>query len=96
MATIIQKYFRGFYDRKYKHDFYARKQYLANVVKKNSEVMRELNENQKIAEIEDAKRREDVARLEMTKVAGNVHHLVSTAAIPGIYNSPFVRDGMKP
>ena len=32
----------------------------------------------------------------MTKVASNVHHLVSTKAIPGIYNPPFVRDDMKP
>lgn len=58
--------------------------------------MKELNENQQRAEMEESKRREDVARLEMSKVAGNVHHLVSTKAIPGIYNSPFVRDGMRP
>ena len=96
MATTIQKYYRGFYDRKYKHDFYARKQYLLNVVKKNEEVMQELNQNQLRAEMEESKRKEDVARLEMSKVAANVHHLVSTRAIPGIYNSPFVRDGMRP
>ena len=37
-----------------------------------------------------------MARLELTKVAANVHHLVSTKAIPGIYNPPYVRDDMKP
>ena len=27
-GKIIQKYYRGFYSRKYEHDFYARKSYL--------------------------------------------------------------------
>ena len=38
MAVIIQKIFRGYYVRKYKHDFYARKRYLNNVAQKNEEV----------------------------------------------------------
>ena len=33
--------------------------------------------------------------MELTKVAGNVHHLVSTKTIPGIYNPPFVREPQK-
>lgn len=27
-AKLVQKHFRGFYSRKYEHDFYARKKYL--------------------------------------------------------------------
>ena len=96
MATTIQRFFRGYYERKYKHDFYARKKYLANVVWKNEETLRELSDFQRFQEIEEAKRREDVAWLELAKVAANVHHLCSTNAIPGIYNPPYVRDDMKP
>eukprot|EP00350_Pseudokeronopsis_sp_OXSARD2_P012805 CAMPEP_0170556642 /NCGR_PEP_ID=MMETSP0211-20121228/17936_1 /TAXON_ID=311385 /ORGANISM="Pseudokeronopsis sp., Strain OXSARD2" /LENGTH=45 /DNA_ID= /DNA_START= /DNA_END= /DNA_ORIENTATION= len=44
MAVIIQKYYRGFYSRKYEHDFYARKNYLNHVDQKNSEVMKQLND----------------------------------------------------
>ena len=27
-AKIVQKYYRGYYSRKYEHDYYARKSYL--------------------------------------------------------------------
>lgn len=37
-AKIIQKYYRGYYSRKYEHDFYARKSYLHHVESKNEEV----------------------------------------------------------
>ena len=37
-ARIIQKFYRGFYSRKYEHDFYARKAYLHHVQNKNEEV----------------------------------------------------------
>ena len=30
-AKLIQKYYRGYYSRKYEHDFYARKTYLIHV-----------------------------------------------------------------
>jgi hypothetical protein len=30
-AKIIQKFYRGYYSRKYEHDFYARKSYLQHV-----------------------------------------------------------------
>jgi len=34
-ATLIQKVFRGFYLRKYKHDFYSRKEELNALLMKN-------------------------------------------------------------
>lgn len=55
-ATIIQKFFRGFYERKYKHDYYARKKYLENVARKNEEVRQQMDEYQKQQEIEEQKR----------------------------------------
>lgn len=75
IATIVQKMFRGYYIRKYKHDFYARKRYLNNVAQKNSEIRDKLDEFKKQSEVEDQKRREEIARMELTKVASNVHHL---------------------
>ena len=42
--------YRGFYSRKYEHDFYARKKYLHHVESKNDEVRKNLDEhNRKIA-----------------------------------------------
>ena len=75
MGIIIQKMFRGYYVRKYKHDFYARKRYLNNVAQKNKDVREKLEDYVKISEIEEQKRKEEIARLELTKVASNVHHL---------------------
>ena len=57
-AKIIQKYFRGFYSRKYEHDFYARKSYLQHVQKKNEEVRKKLEEFSKKAALEEAKLQE--------------------------------------
>lgn len=33
-ATLIQKTFRGYYERKYTHDFYSRQKYLQEILKK--------------------------------------------------------------
>ena len=39
--------------------------------------------------MEEQKRQEQTARTEFSEIAGNLHHLVSTKAIPGVYNPPF-------
>ena len=96
VASIIQKIFRGYYVRKYKHDFYARKRYLTNVAQKNHEVRQKLDDFRKTSEIEEQKRKEEIARMELTKVASNVHHLCSTKAVPGVFNSPYISEEMKP
>lgn len=36
--------YRGYYSRKYEHDFYARKTYLNHVMTKNEEVRKKLSE----------------------------------------------------
>ena len=40
--------------------------------------------------LEEEKRQEQTARTEFSELAGNLHHLVSTKAIPGVYNPPYV------
>ena len=96
MAKTIQKYYRGYYSRTYTHDFYARKNYLEHVKMKNDEVRKNLEEHHKSNLMEEQKRQEQTARTEFAELASNLHHLCSTKAIPGVYNPPYLRNGMKP
>ena len=88
-AKIIQKYYRGFYSRKYEHDFYARKSYLSHVQTKNEEVRKQLEDFARKTALEEAKLQEQTARTEFHELASNLHHLASTKAIPGVYNPPY-------
>jgi hypothetical protein len=81
--------YRGYYCRRWEHDFYARKKYLQYVETKNDEVRRNLDDhNRKIAQ-EEQKRQEQCARTEFSELASNLHHLTSTKAVPGVYNPPY-------
>ena len=117
MATVIQKSFRAFYSRRYKHSYYERKAYLASVTAKDEKVhtppydphggavlwcrvsvpkslpslqIRELSEA--VAESQYQERehlRQTQAEEEFTGLAKDLHHLVSTGSIPGVFNSPY-------
>lgn len=91
-ALLVQKYFRGFYSRRYYHDFFARKAYIQSVVVKSNALREKLAtqlERQRREE-EDKKAAEN--HEEFKKVTQNLHHLVSTTATPGIYKSPYMQD----
>ena len=88
-AKIIQKYYRGYYSRKYEHDFYARKSYIQHVQTKNDEVRKQLESYARKTALEEAKLQEQTARTEFHELASNLHHLASTKAIPGVYNPPY-------
>ncbi len=45
--------YRGYYSRKYEHDFYARKTYLNHVQTKNEEVRKKLSEYQRQLSFEE-------------------------------------------
>ena len=45
--------YRGYYSRKYEHDFYARKTYLNHVQTKNEEVRKKLTEYQRQVAFEE-------------------------------------------
>ena len=49
--------------------------------------MLEQHHNDKI--MEEIKRQEYMARTEFAELAGNLHHLTSTRAVPGVYNPPY-------
>ena len=46
IVTVVQKRYRGFYSRKYRHDYYARKAYLAAVMHKGEAVRKAVAEQQ--------------------------------------------------
>lgn len=88
MATLIQKTWRGYYSRKLVHDFYALKRYLSQVEAKNRD-MRILMAEEK--EKDDRRRLEEEAELAHRRLvmeAKSKHHLISTNAIPGVFNNP--------
>lgn len=88
MATVIQRTWRGYFSRKLIHDFYALKRYLRGVEEKNEELRTTLAEEKERA---DKKRLEDQAKEAHRRLvtdAKSKHHLISTYAIPGVYNQP--------
>jgi hypothetical protein len=88
-ATIIQKRWRGFFVRKYVHNYYARKHYLAMVEKKNSMIRERLDEYNQQTKQEMAKHLQDMRQKRVEEEAKKTHFLMSTAQIPGVYNSPY-------
>eukprot|EP01083_Nonionella_stella_P069102 184047_1 len=92
MATLIQKTFRGYISRKDKSDFYARKRYIQQLTIKSNELLQELRD-QYDRNIETQKRMEELKKAEkFDQLIGNLHHLVSTKQIRGVFKSPFGRE----
>jgi len=88
-ATIIQKFFRGWRSRKHLHNFHGRKQYLATI-EQRGEHTKEWLQNMHRRKLEEAKRQEeDSMKNEFDNLAGELHHLVSTKSVAGVYNPPY-------
>jgi hypothetical protein len=89
LATIIQKVYRGHYSRRYKSDFAQRKRFLQGIVAKGEILRTQLDAYHRDLII----RQEEAANLEreqqFEKIAYGLHHLVSTACSPGIFQSPY-------
>lgn len=85
-ALQLQKSFRGYYSRKYRQDHSLRKQYLKNVELAGQRVRQSMNEYAKKL-TQDEEDREISKREESFKtLSENLHHLVSTKQIRGVYN----------
>lgn len=88
-AVVIQRTFRGWWSRRHLHDFNGRKRYVQKCAKRGEWTTTYLNhehqEKLAVAKMEE----EEHMRHEFCLVAGDIHHLVSTKSIPGIYNPPF-------
>uniref|UniRef100_A0A8C2B2I7 Spermatogenesis associated 17 n=1 Tax=Cyprinus carpio TaxID=7962 RepID=A0A8C2B2I7_CYPCA len=85
----IQQRWRGYYVRKYVHDYYARKRYLEGLTRKNKHIRRDLEE---VAELQ-WKERERITLEKQEKEkniqAQRLHFLLSTKQCLGVFNSPF-------
>ncbi len=88
-ATCIQKHFRAFMSRKYKHDFYARKQYIAEVTRRSEQVVDEMRATYKRQLVHEETQRLQESERAFEKVVGKLHHLISTESCPSIFNSPY-------
>ena len=63
-AHIIQKNFRGYYSRRYYHDFFARKAYINSIMNKSEALKQQLQEHREKLEKIQAAQRENDAREE--------------------------------
>lgn len=87
-ATQIQKIWRGYDSRKTKLDFYERKKYLESLRKQGETTMKELNETRRLREIEAREFANKKRQEEFENLTENLHHLVSTKSIKGVYGDP--------
>jgi len=89
-ARTIQKTFRAFYSRRYRHSFYERQAYLAAVAAKDLTIRDVSHEVAEQMFVERADLNAVTERNSFDKLATDLHHLKSTEHIPGVFNSPYV------
>jgi hypothetical protein len=91
-AISIQRLFRGFYSRKYVHNYLKRHEYIESVRKKGEEV-REMMKvyREELEQVEAEQAREQQTR-EFRSLTSRLHHLVSTSTTPGVFSSPMYGD----
>jgi len=88
MATVIQRTWRGYFSRKLIHDFYALKRYLRSVEVKNQEMRALLAEEKEKDDRRRLEERAKEAHKRLVLEAKSKHHLISTYAVPGVFNHP--------
>merc|ERR1712087_484378 len=89
LAAVIQKRYRAFHSRKYKHNFYARKAYVAAVVHKSESIRKTLQSNFEQQVGVQQQEGEAKARARVSYLASKLHHLRSTESCASIYASPY-------
>ncbi|QDZ22780.1 hypothetical protein HOP50_08g53280 [Chloropicon primus] len=88
-AICIQKHYRAFMSRKYKHDFYARKEYIREVTRRSEEVVKEMRSSHKRqVEYEETTKYAE-CQVKFEEIFSKLHHLISTESCPSIFNSPY-------
>ena len=94
--SIIIKHWLGYKCRKNVMDYHANRKWLEVTRKKNEETLIELKEQATKRQYELDRQNEENQRRNFVNIAKNLHHLVSTATIPGVYNTPFLPAELKP
>lgn len=87
-AVLIQKTFRGFFSRKWRSNYYQQKAYLKVVEERSQQVMKSIAEHQmESLEAEERRKQTDLLAA-FAATTKDLHHLVSTQAIPGVFRDP--------
>ena len=95
-VSIIQKHWEGYKCRKNVMDYYANKRWLAETKKKNEQMLNEMRELTQKKQYELDRQKEENERRNFINIAKNLHHLISTKEIPGVYNTPYLPAELKP
>mmetsp|Transcript_27839 Transcript_27839/g.70359 ORF Transcript_27839/g.70359 Transcript_27839/m.70359 type:complete len:387 (-) Transcript_27839:405-1565(-) len=88
-ASTIQKVFRGYWSRQYTHCMKSRKDYLAQVASVGDKTNTWLKGFEGEEQLKHQRRTEEERKSTFNKLASQLHHLVSTQKIPGVYNPPY-------
>jgi hypothetical protein len=93
MAVEIQRVWRGYDFRRHVFDYWKQKRYLQGIAATNVRMYRELNDHYAITKENERRTRVERDRRRQEETALRSHHLVSTAAIPSIFQPPsFTKD----
>ena len=84
-ATTVQKFYRGYYSRKYIHDFSARMTYMEHIAAKNAQLRDSLSKYNEELQEYDIRMAEENERREFTLLSNKLHYLTSTRAVPGVF-----------
>ena len=77
-------------------DYHANKKWLAMTKKKNEETLNEMKELAARRQYDLDLKNEEEQKNNFYKIASNLHHLISTKEIPGVYNTPYLPPELKP
>ena len=94
--SIIQKHWRGYKWRKINMDYQAKKQWLETTRTKNEETLVKMREIIAKKKSNLQLKFEEEQKNNFFNIAYRAHHLVSTKAIPGVYNNPYLPPELKP
>ncbi len=93
---IIQKHWKGYKYRKNIIDYYSNKKWLEKINKKNEETLNQIKEITMKKQYDLNRKVEENERKKFFNIIKNLHHLISTKEIPGIYNTPYLPPELKP
>lgn len=87
-ALQLQKSFRGYYSRKYRQNHHLRKLYLKNVKAAGERVRQSMEEYSQRLRREEEEKLSAEKQAKFKNLTENLHHLVSTRQVPGVFNPP--------
>ena len=93
---IIQKHWKGYKYRKNIIDYYSNKKWLEKINKKNEETLNQIKEITMKKQYDLNRKVEENERKKFFNIIKNLHHLISTKEIPGIYNTSYLPPELKP